>query len=209
MDAPRDDLKGDGADSAGVNKAEPEVLAGTTTTPAARRERTRVAATPRAHGTAQPPAGATGGEVAGADQVAHDVNNAVVEMSRATMGAVQAATEATVEMAQHALGIAEAEPAAPARHAAGPAGEEVSALMRAAQTSPGRSASAGADVFSIFAESAEASLRVALDIQTAALSAGLSMLEAAIATNRELARQWAVLAHDARQAAMVAWKTRV
>jgi hypothetical protein len=70
-----------------------------------------------------------------------------------------------------------------------------------------RSTEASRTVFETWAGSVEASLRAAVNLQTATFVAGISLFEAANTANREIARQWSALARQTRTITMEAWRS--
>jgi len=87
--------------------------------------------------------------------------------------------------------------------------EETSEAMKRTREYFDKTEEASRSLFDIWANGAEASLRAALEMQTATLSAGISMLDAAGDANREAFRQWSVLAQKAQDAALEAWRSSV
>src|ERR671932_2051218 len=63
--------------------------------------------------------------------------------------------------------------------------------------------------FDIWARSGEASLQAAFELQNASFATSLSLFETAGTTQRALIEQWQVVAHEAQQATLDAFRAQV
>jgi hypothetical protein len=77
-----------------------------------------------------------------------------------------------------------------------------------------RRASAGAaaasrQIFAAWASGVEASLRATFEAENAALQAGLSVLEATAAADRDALQQWTAVARQAQDAALEAFRSQL
>lgn len=91
-------------------------------------------------------------------------------------------------------------------------GEGVHAVQQAAQTARAyqkETTDISRKVFDAWVAGAEATLRATFDEQNAALSAGLSVVDATTGSNQGAMRQWAETARQAQQAALDAFQANV
>lgn len=135
--------------------------------------------------------------------------DAVVETSRAAAETMRAAAQAATEATQEVIQAQQQRTEWAAGVGAPGTGKQTEAAMRFTNLYLERSTQASRAIFDAWTSGAEASLRAALSVQTAALSAGLSLLDAANAANRDAVSHWSALSSQAREAAMTAWQTNL
>ena len=142
---------------------------------------------------------------AAGEKMVRDTVEVISERARsaaASAGATSEASMRTVDFGrEQALKLAEG--------TSQRAAEETSDAMKRSREYFEKSGETARSLFDIWANGAETSLRAALEMQTATLTAGISMLDAATDANKEAFRQWSALAQKAQDAALEAWRSSV
>ena len=90
-----------------------------------------------------------------------------------------------------------------------PAGSQPSVPEPARPMQAAEPAIASQRVFTAWVEATEKTLKVMLDAQTAALRAGISVLEASTTARRDLEREWTAAAREAQSATLSAFRASI
>jgi hypothetical protein len=171
------------------------------------KERAAASAEVRIRQAAQDMAQAAHSMTVAGEEVAQRTVDVIAESARVAVAAADASAGAVTEAAMRAGEFGKEQAVRTAQAASQQAGGESTAALHRTREYAEQTGVAGAHLFEIWLGGAESSLRALLDMQAASLSVGIAVLDATSEANREALHQWSLMARQAQDAAMEAWKT--